>query len=100
MSRESEPTFEASLVEIEKILRCLEEGTVTLEESIAQYERGINLLKNCHSQLAAAEQHILQLTGLDAQEKPLLEPFTHTASTNGKLAPNGTPRARTRPPGA
>jgi exodeoxyribonuclease VII small subunit len=40
-------SFEQALVELERILRNLEDGTTSLEESLAQYERGVGLLKGC-----------------------------------------------------
>jgi hypothetical protein len=33
------------------------------------------LLKRCYSQLRQAEQRIMQLSGEDAEGKPLLQPF-------------------------
>lgn len=72
--------FEQALAELERILRSLEDGTTTLEESLAQYERGVALLKGCYQRLRDAEQRILKVTGLDADGKPVLEVFEHTAS--------------------
>ena len=74
------PTFEQALAELEQILRDLEDGTTTLEESLARYERGVGLLKTCYTQLQVAEQKIALLTGLDADGKPSLQPFDHSAS--------------------
>ena len=53
--------FEKALVELEGILRALEDGSTTLEASLTQYERGIALLKNCYAQLQNAEQRIVAL---------------------------------------
>jgi exodeoxyribonuclease VII small subunit len=74
------PTFEQAVAELELILRDLEDGTTTLEESLARYERGVGLLKCCYAQLQAAEQRIALLAGLDGDGKPLLQPFDHAAS--------------------
>jgi exodeoxyribonuclease VII small subunit len=74
------PTFEAALTELEKVLRCLEDGSTSLDDCLAQYERGVGLLKHCYAQLAAAEQKITVLAGLDADGKPVLQPFDHAAS--------------------
>jgi exodeoxyribonuclease VII small subunit len=74
------PTFETGLAELEQILRALEDGTTTLEEGLARYERGVALLKVCYGHLRGAESRISQLAGLDADGKPLLRPFDHTAS--------------------
>ena len=58
------PRFEQALSELERILRDLEDGTTSLEESLARYERGIGLLKHCYGQLRSAEQKIRQLSGV------------------------------------
>ncbi len=77
-------SFEQALVELERILRNLEDGTTTLEESLAQYERGIGLLKGCYQQLRVAEQRIVKVTGVDAEGKPVLEAFEHVAMIEQK----------------
>jgi exodeoxyribonuclease VII small subunit len=74
------PSFETAVQELEKILRQLEDGNTTLESSLAQYERGVALLKLCHEQLRTAEQRILLLSGVDAEGGPNLQPFDHTSS--------------------
>ena len=84
------PSFEQALAELEQILRDLEDGTTTLEESLARYERGVGLLKTCYAQLQAAEQKIAILTGLDASGQPSLRPFDHAASD----APGGDAKRR------
>jgi exodeoxyribonuclease VII small subunit len=73
-------TFEQALADLEKIVRELEDGQTSLEEALARYEIGVGLLKRCYGQLRDAEQRILQLTGLDAEGRPLLHPFTHEAT--------------------
>jgi exodeoxyribonuclease VII small subunit len=71
------PSFEQALTELEKIVRELEDGQVTLEESLARYERGIALLKLCYNQLQQAEQKIQLLTGVDDEDRPVARPFQH-----------------------
>jgi exodeoxyribonuclease VII small subunit len=51
-------TFEAALAELEKIARVLEDGSLGLEESIAEFEKGIRLAKFCHERLEDAERKI------------------------------------------
>ena len=72
--------FEEALAELELILRDLEDGTTSLEESLARYERGIAILRQCHGQLQSAEQRIRILTGLGEDGTPDLRPFEHVAS--------------------
>ena len=78
----TQPTikFEDSLAELERILRELEDGNATLEESLQRYERGVTLLRTCHQHLNDAEQKIRLLTGLSPDGKPVLEPFEHTSA--------------------
>jgi exodeoxyribonuclease VII small subunit len=72
--------FEQALAELESILRELEDGTTTLEDALARYERGIGLLRQCYSQLRNAEQKVKLLAGLTDEGGPDLKPFEHTAS--------------------
>lgn len=74
------PTFEQALTELEKIVRELEDGQVSLEDSLSRYERGIGLLKLCYGQLQQAEQRIQLLTGVDEEDRPLARPFQHTSA--------------------
>jgi exodeoxyribonuclease VII small subunit len=56
-------SLERSLAELEKIVRALEEGELTLEESLKAFERGVSLVRRCNSLLDGAEQKIEILTG-------------------------------------
>jgi exodeoxyribonuclease VII small subunit len=73
-------TFEQALARLEEILRELEDGQTGLEDALGRYETGIGLLKRCYGQLREAEQRIFHLTGLDADGKPILQPFEHLAT--------------------
>jgi exodeoxyribonuclease VII small subunit len=91
-----QPAFEQALAELERILRNLEDGSVSLEESLAHYERGVALLKGCYQKLRDAEQRILKVTGLDGSGKPILEVFEHTAAVRpGADKRGGMPTERT-----
>ena len=50
--------FEAAIAELEAIVRQLEEGDLALEQSLALYERGVQLSRFCHSRLEEAERRI------------------------------------------
>ncbi len=50
--------FEAALAELETIVRDLETGKVSLEDSIAAYERGMALKSHCESKLRDAQMKI------------------------------------------
>ncbi|HXF47381.1 MAG TPA: exodeoxyribonuclease VII small subunit [Burkholderiaceae bacterium] len=59
----AELSFEQALDELEALVRKMEGGTLGLDESIAAYRRGAELVKFCQSKLAAAEEQIKVLEG-------------------------------------
>ncbi len=62
-------SFEAAMGELETIVRRLESGDVSLEESVALYERGHALRGHCEARLAAAQARIEQVS-LGADGRP------------------------------
>jgi exodeoxyribonuclease VII small subunit len=50
--------FERSLSELEAIVEKLEQGDLTLDESLKQFERGVQLARTCQSALKEAEQKV------------------------------------------
>ena len=62
-------TFEAAMRELESIVQKLEQGQVSLEDSIVTYERGEFLKKHCEALLKNAEMRIEKIT-LGADGKP------------------------------
>jgi len=53
----SEPLhYESAMAELESIVSQLESGQLQLEQSLAAYRRGAELLKQCQQSLADAEQ--------------------------------------------
>ena len=51
-------TFEESMARLEEIVRTLESGNTTLDESLKLYEEGISLVRVCSSKLDDAEKKI------------------------------------------
>ena len=54
--------FEQSIAELEDIVKEIEQGELTLEESLKQFEKGIGLARRCQEVLQQAEQKIQILT--------------------------------------
>lgn len=52
------PSFEAALTELEKIVAGMEAGQMPLDESLAAYKRGAELLKFCQAALQDAQQQV------------------------------------------
>ncbi len=71
--------FEAALEELEKIVEQLESGDLSLEESLAAFEKGVGLVKYCNEKLTDVEKKIeflvrdkegkLQLKTLDSMAR-------------------------------
>lgn len=57
----SPASFEAALTELEAVVQAMEDGRMSLEESLAAYRRGTELMNFCQHALAAAEQQVSQL---------------------------------------
>lgn len=58
----NERTFEGALGELERIVNALESGNAPLDDSLALYEKAVNLVKFCNEKLDAAEQKVKVLT--------------------------------------
>ncbi|MGH8716719.1 MAG: exodeoxyribonuclease VII small subunit [Burkholderiales bacterium] len=70
-------TFESALAELEKIVASMEAGQLPLEQSLAAYKRGAELLKYCQSALAEVQQQVKIL------EADTLKNFSGADDTNG-----------------
>jgi len=56
------PGFEEQLKELEQIVTRLEQGDVSLEESLKLFEKGVRLARSCQTALQEAEQKVQILT--------------------------------------
>ncbi|MGX7195608.1 exodeoxyribonuclease VII small subunit [Enterococcus olivae] len=68
----SNPTFEASLQELEQIVTRLEQGDVPLEEALTAFQKGMELSKQCKDTLAKAETTLTKMM-TEANEEVLFE---------------------------
>lgn len=60
--------FESSLKELEDIVKKLEEGDVSLDESLTLFEQGIKLSKVCQKMLDDAEKKVsVLMSGSDGE---------------------------------
>jgi len=59
----AELSFEVAMDELDALVRKMEAGELSLDDSIAAYRRGAELARHCQSKLAAAEQEIKKLDG-------------------------------------
>jgi len=70
----AEQTFEQLVDQLEKVVRQLEQGELTLDQSIAAFEDGVKLAKECEKKLQVAKGKIEQLVK-DDSGKAKTEPF-------------------------
>jgi exodeoxyribonuclease VII small subunit len=76
MARKQQETlaFEKSLKELEALVAKMEQGNLSLEESLQHFERGIQLTRACQQALKDAEQKVEILLKKSGQED--IVPFT------------------------
>jgi exodeoxyribonuclease VII small subunit len=70
---EAPKNFESALAELESLVQTMESGKLALEESLAAYQRGAELLKFCQSRLDDAEQRVRVLEAGVLKEFPAVE---------------------------
>ena len=65
MAKAAVKSFEDSMNRLEEIVRALESGSATLEQSLELYEEGIALVRTCSKKLDEAEKKIKLLSVTD-----------------------------------
>lgn len=82
-SSESSPVadFEASLDALEQLVERMERGELSLEESLAAYERGVGLYRRCQAALEQAELRVKLLS--DPADPATAEAFQGIPSQDG-----------------
>src|SRR5437870_4041560 len=74
MSNSRPGNFESSLEQLERIVRELEQGDLTLEKSLELFEQGVKLSRECQERLSQAERRI-EILMRDNQGRPSIRPF-------------------------
>ncbi len=69
--------FEEALTELNQLVGHMESGELSLEDALKQFERGIQLTRQCQQALGEAEQKISILS-----EKEKLEPYSPSSNEN------------------
>ena len=72
--------LEDAMAELASIVSRLESGKETLDESLAQFERGMKLLRVCHSKLDVAAQRIEIVTQISGDGDVQTAEFDATAT--------------------
>jgi exodeoxyribonuclease VII small subunit len=77
----TEPTpasFEQALKRLSEIVNKLEEGDLSLEESLRLFEEGVKLSRVSQEKLDNAQRKVEELLGVDAEGKPKTAAFDTT----------------------
>lgn len=61
LNTESNQSFESAILALEDIVKRLEDGNETLDDTLKLYEEGIRLYRYCNNQIEKAEQKITVL---------------------------------------
>jgi exodeoxyribonuclease VII small subunit len=77
-----EKTFEASLSELETVVRQLENGDLPLEESLKLFEDGVRLSRECRERLTSAERRI-EVLMKDDDGNIMLQDLDMTGNSRG-----------------
>ncbi len=73
MARAKKAGYEAAVTQLESLVKQLEQGDITLEESLSLYEKGVLLTRDCQKSLQAAEQKVRMLLKQDGQQEELID---------------------------
>ena len=83
MAKKKQKTFESSLGDLEKIVTQLEEGDLSLEDSLKLFEDGVKLSRECQERLDQAERRIEVLLK-DKNGNPTLQAIEKDDLTEAK----------------
>jgi len=64
----SKLSFEQAIKELTSIVEKIEQGEIPLQDSLAQYEKGMALIKHCRTILQTAEQRIEKISKEEKSE--------------------------------
>ena len=71
--KETLPNFEKSLEVLENLVEQLESGDLSLDDSLKQFKRGVELTRHCQGVLDQAQQVVEKL--MDSTDEQSAEPF-------------------------
>jgi len=84
------------LADIETIVRGLEGGELSLDESLQQYESAVGKMRQCYRLLEVAERRVSVLAGFDAEGNPVTEPLEDAGDGHGNDAETLLEKQKTR----
>ncbi len=73
-------TFEAAITRLSEIVQTLEQGDLSLEDSLRFFEEGVKLSRVSQERLDSAQKTVERLLTVDDQGKAKTEPFDTTGN--------------------
>jgi len=73
--------FDEALKELEALVESLEQGDLSLDESLERFERGVSLARECRDALTTAEQRV-QVLLENEDGNDTLAPFEDESDTD------------------
>ncbi len=65
------PNFEQSLLELETLVQQMEQGKLSLEDTLERFARGVDLTRSCRQALGDAEQKVDILLKREGEDEPV-----------------------------
>ena len=81
---QAKPDFESAMKELEQLVDTLENGDLSLEQSLAHFERGVSLTRICQQSLDAAQQKVDMLLDASPDSDGELVDFKDTDNNDGQ----------------
>jgi exodeoxyribonuclease VII small subunit len=78
-------SFEEAIKELTDIVGKIEQGQIPLQDSLEQYEKGMDLIKHCRAILQKAEMRIEKITKTEAEQIEDETPTKDSKSDKGDL---------------
>lgn len=72
---DSPASFETAFSQLQELVKRLEGGSLSLEESLKSFEEGVRLTRFCQESLSSAEQKVEQLMKIGADGKVQTKSF-------------------------
>ncbi len=69
--KDTPPNFEQSLLELETLVQQMEQGKLSLEETLERFARGVDLTRSCRQALGDAEQKVDILLKREGEDEPV-----------------------------
>ncbi|MDA7886463.1 exodeoxyribonuclease VII small subunit [Pirellulales bacterium] len=93
-----QPSFEASLDQLDAVINQMESRELGLTESIEAYEQGVSLLRQLHNELSDIEQRVVTLVRIDEDGNPVFENVDNS-NENGPKKSKASRRRSTKSQG-